>query len=315
MSYNNSINRERKRSSLSKTIQYTKLSTRNRQNLIKVKTFNKSKDTKNMSTIKNETEDKPISFVHSSLNSNKKNLILNSSDIVNKDDYNQIYSNNINIVTPQIGGKMNKYDNDDDHILDDKYITSIDHIISKNSANMEKSEEFKYEHIHPNIINEDEKNNIYNNNFSIEEKKEDINIGESILPKEEIKIKNSKNQIKNKNIGKKSSNKINDDYYKKYLNKEQMKILPANIPLDLNYMVNIPINQIISKIKIFSNKNGYSCNIKNNVIKLTKFDKIIEIELFKVNSQINYISTNIKSNGPRKEKDTIRKLLAFITKK
>ena len=316
MSYNNSINRERKRSSLSKTIQYTKLSTRNRQNLIKVKTFNKSKDTKNMSTIKNETEDKPISFVHSSLNSNKKNLILNSSDIVNKDDYNQIYSNNINIVTPQIGGKMNKYDNDDDHILDDKYITSIDHFISKNSANMEKSEEFKYEHIHPNIINEDEKNNIYNNNFSIEEKKEDINIGESILPKEEIKIKNANsNQIKNKNIGKKSSNKINDDYYKKYLNKEQMKILPANIPLDLNYMVNIPINQITSKIKIFSNKNGYSCNIKNNVIKLTKFDKIIEIELFKVNSQINYISTNIKSNGPRKEKDKIRKLLAFIAKK
>ena len=121
-------------------------------------------------------------------------------------------------------------------------------------------------------------------------------------------------------IRKTDSLKITNINLKKYKsnNFETLKELKEFTPIDLNYILNIPINIIIQKTKKFFKKNGYFCNEKNNSLKAIKGSSIVEIALNKlpylVDDKHIYYSAKIKNKDLKNQKLFLKELIYYLKK-
>ena len=136
-------------------------------------------------------------------------------------------------------------------------------------------------------------------------------------------ILNEKNQKENKIEGGKIINNIkinennNNKNSKKCINNEILKELKEFIPIDLFYIINLPVNIIIQRTKKYLKKNGYYCNDKNNIIKGNKGISNIEITLYKLKYLKNdnvYFSVKIKNLESKDEKNFIREMINNLKK-
>ena len=111
-------------------------------------------------------------------------------------------------------------------------------------------------------------------------------------------------------------NKTTFNLSKKNIKKDGIKELKDNAPIDLNCILNVTVNEVKSKSKIFFKKIGFFYNEKDNLIRATRGGTIIEINLFKVcNESTIYLNTRIKTNDFKKEREIIRKLIASLNVK
>ena len=162
---------------------------------------------------------------------------------------------------------------------------------------------------------EEEKSN--KSKKTINSQKKDNNIIETVTPynnkgkinNQIINEKNEKNKIEGKIKNNKNSKKNN--------NNEILKELNEFIPIDLYYIINLPVNIIIQKVKKYLKKNGYFCNDKNNIIKGNKGNSNIEITLYKLKylkDDSVYFSVKIKSQELKNEKVLIREMINNLKK-
>ena len=324
---------------------------------------------------------------------NKNNSINYDSNNIKeeiKDDENGIYQKNKNITTPELGTKFNniftktntnKYDNDDDHFINDNLpisvnLTNLENITGPGSRRSNKDNFTQREKIRINFNDLDNKKNFKNSNFnqgngkilynsifspksSVEkkankisylhknkfgDKKKDIGIKDNEkLNKEIWNLNNKKNKInksvleinsedndKNRNINLNNTqiilsadgndNKLNKttmNIFKKNISKDGMKFIKENNPIDLNCLLNLTINEIKSKTKIFFKKIGFFFSEKDNIMKATRGGTIIEMALLKLSDELNniYLNTRIKTSDFKKEREILRKLINYLNKK
>ncbi len=154
-------------------------------------------------------------------------------------------------------------------------------------------------------------NNNINNRSVIDINKIEINIESGKIKKNSTEIKFSLDDNDSKTLNKTtiSINKKN--------NKDGLKDFKENIPIDLNYVVNMTSTEIKSKAKTYFKKYGFFYNEKEYTIKATRGGTIIEITLYKIDKESNsiYCNTRIKTSDLRKEKDIIRKFFISLNKK
>ena len=114
----------------------------------------------------------------------------------------------------------------------------------------------------------------------------------------------------------KNLNRTTINIFKKN-NKEGLRDIKENSPIDLNSLLTLTYNDIKSRAKIYFKKIGFFYNEKDNIIKATRGGTIIEITLYKIDNESNniYCNTRIKTNDLRKEKEIVRKLFVFLNKK
>ena len=113
----------------------------------------------------------------------------------------------------------------------------------------------------------------------------------------------NKMNINDNELNTKKNNNKNDD---------TLKELKEFTPIDLNYIVNIPINIIVQKTKKYFKKFGYFCNYKDNIIKANKGNFNIEITLYKLkylNNDNIYLSVKMKSKDLKNAKLFIKDLI------
>ena len=145
------------------------------------------------------------------------------------------------------------------------------------------------------------KNKINNSAF-------DININEN------EKNKNNINNIQVQSYIDNNESKLNKttmNLYKKNISANGIKEIKDNIPIDLNCILNLTINEIKSKTKLYFKKIGFFYSEKDNIIKVTRGGTIIEITLFKIGDESNniYFNNRIKSNDYKRERDILRKFI------
>ena len=150
----------------------------------------------------------------------------------------------------------------------------------------------------------------------------DINQNDNINAENE-KMKNKYNNLNNTQIQLSvddyENSKLNKTTvnYKKETNKNGLKDIRDNIPLDLNCLLNLTTNEIKSKAKIYFKKCGFFYSEKDNIIKATRGGTIIEMTLFKLSNEFNniYFNIRIKTNDFKKEREIMRKLIISLNKK
>ena len=150
----------------------------------------------------------------------------------------------------------------------------------------------------------------------------DINQNDNINAENE-KMKNKYNNLNNTQIQLSvddyENSKLNKTTvnYKKETNKNGLKDIRDNTPLDLNCLLNLTTNDIKSKAKIFFKKFGFFYSEKDNIIKATRGGTIIEMTLFKLSNEFNniYFNIRIKTNDFKKEREIMRKLIISLNKK
>ena len=152
-------------------------------------------------------------------------------------------------------------------------------------------------------------------------KKEFINTASNI----NNKINNRKDKINIPTINKRtiivqkkeeeeSINKVNTFNKKNNTNNNNDNLQELNelLPIDLNYILFLPLCIIIDKSKKYFKKIGYFFNEKNNVIKANKGSTNIKIRLFRLPYLSNgniYYSVKIKSKDLKKDKLIIKDLI------
>ena len=241
-------------------------------------------------------------------NNNAQILNKNNSDSINKDiikkeesfssnksynniiEENNIYKKNKNIKTPQLGSKINN-----DKYNQNEYYEKEQYIIDKmplivNMKNKKKE------------ISVKDKEKLEKNVWKLSQKK--------------IKVINNENNRRNifyKNIDI-NQNKTNMTFSGKNKYEKYIK-LKDNIPIDLNCIINLPLDLIKSKIKSHFKKLGFFYIEKNNDLKVKKGNSNIEINIYKLDegkNNIFYLCTKIKSNEMKKIKENIRKILLIL---
>ena len=165
--------------------------------------------------------------------------------------------------------------------------------------------------------------------WNLNNKKNKVNSSVLDVNLNKLDINNEDNE-KNKNIhlnntqiilsSDNTDNKLNKttmNVFKKNINKEGTKFIKDNIPIDLNCLVNLTINEIKSRTKIFFKKFGFFYSEKDNIMKATRGGTIIEMTLFKLSDESNniYFNTRIKTSDYKKEREILRKLLNSLNKK
>ena len=252
------------------------------------KIINKTKtNINNSSSIMNDIHENDESF------SSNNNYNIN----ITKEE-NGIYKKNKNITTPQLGTKINNNDN----IL--------------------------YNQNSPSKYDADEKEQFIIDNISLmintKNKKKEISIKDNeqlrkevwkLSDKKESNEKNSRN-IVTSNTGINSTisvNKTNMTFSGKNKSKKYIKI-KKDFPIDLNCVINLPFDEIKYRIKLYFKKAGFFSTEKGNVIKVKRGNTNIEIILYKLEGENNffYLSTKIKSNELKKEKENLRKLIYML---
>ena len=344
----------------------------------------------NMSSSMNniyESEESNSSHFNSSIEKEKTNNKNNSITYYSNDKTEEIkyeeegiYQKNKNITTPELGSKFNniftkndtnKYDNDDDHFINDNLpiTVNINNLVNFTGSSTKRSMNENKEKLPINfneikqkekiVKNNSSKSNdkiLYNAIFSTKSsdikknnnnipylkknkntnKKKDISIKDNEKLNKEIWNMNKKNKKNNIDMDNEKNNNLNNtqiDYpidnnennnlnkttfsiSKKNIKKDIFKDLKDNTPIDLNCILNITINEVKSKSKIFFKKMGYFYNEKDNIIRATRGGTIIEISLLKIcNESIIYFNTRIKTNDFKKEKEIIRKLIGSLNAK
>ena len=130
-------------------------------------------------------------------------------------------------------------------------------------------------------------------------------------------LKNKKEDRENSNKNKDKGNEDININSKKDNNNESLKELKEFIPIDLNNIVNLQMNNIIHQVKKYLKISGYFCKDKGNVIKGNKGSSIIEITLYKLKYLTNdntYLSIKIKSNNLKKEKLFVMDMIYYLKK-
>ena len=161
------------------------------------------------------------------------------------------------------------------------------------------------------------KNNMDNNNKSV------LDINKIDINKLDFNGDNFKNsnimaecQLSLEDNESKNLNKTTINVSKKNY-KERLNDIKDNVPIDLNNIINMTSNEIKSKAKTYFKKYGFFYNEKDSTIKATRGGTIIEITLYKIDSEANniYCNARIKTNDLRKEKDIMRKLFISLNRK
>ena len=249
---------------------------------------------------------------------------------INMDDSTFAHNNKL-----KIRNYMKNISEDEESILSSSYL-SISEIKKKYDNNNKKSiqNEKRLFTNNKNILNskkyivEEEKiNNIKISYFNHPLKKNNKTTKEAINSTSNInnKISNRKDKINNPTINKRtiivqkkeeeeSINKVNIFNKKNNTNNNNDNLQELNelLPIDLNYILFLPLCIIFDKSKKYFKKNGYFYNEKNNVIKANKGSTNIIIRLFKLPYLSNgniYYSVKIKSKDLKKDKLIIKDLI------
>ena len=274
----------------------------------------------NMSN-KNKISMNNSSFIIKDINENEKSFSSNENTNNNISDKNisiiknepsrenDIYKKNKNIITPQLGSKINNISNN---------------IYTQNTPNkydIDEREKFIIDNI-PLMVN------IKSENDNNENKSVDIAIKDNKKLKEEVwklSDKKSKKEIKkeindekiyrneitflNNNENTNKSNITFSENKNKKLAKSKI-----NFPIDLNCLINLSLSEIKSRIKSYFKKFGFFYNEKDNTIKIKKVNTSIEIQICKLDEEKNlfYLKIKLKSNEMKKSKEKIMKLLTIL---
>ena len=244
--------------------------------------FSRKKKLKNKNYMKNISEDEESilsSSSYSSLSETKKKY--------KKMNLNEkrLFTNNKNILNSQ------KY------IVEDEKINNIK-MNNFNSPLKTNNKGTKH------IINTSSNINYKINNRKVKINNPTINKKKIIVQKREEEESISKTNTFNK---KNNSNNNND-------NLQELKEL---FPIDLNYILFLPLYIIFDKTKKYCKKYGYFYNEKNNVIKANKGATNIIIRLYKLPylSKGNiYFSVKIKSKDFKKDKLFIKEMISNLKK-
>ena len=151
----------------------------------------------------------------------------------------------------------------------------------------------------------------------------DVNINKIEINSTENDKKNKYNNLNNTQIqlnfdnNESKLNKTTINVSKKNSNSNGLKEFKENIPIDLNSILNLTINEIKSRSKVFFKKNGFFYSEKDNIMKATRGGTIIEMTMLKIGDETNsiYLNNRIKSNDIKKEREIIRKLINSLNKK
>ena len=274
----------------------------------------------NMSN-KNKISMNNSSFIIKDINENEKSFSSNENTNNNISDKNisiiknepsrenDIYKKNKNIITPQLGSKINNISNN---------------IYTQNTPNkydIDEREKFIIDNI-PLMVN------IKSENDNNENKSVDIAIKDNKKLKEEVwklSDKKTKKEIKkeindekiyrneitflNNNENTNKSNITFSENKNKKLAKSKI-----NFPIDLNCLINLSLSEIKSRIKSYFKKFGFFYNEKDNTIKIKKVNTSIEIQICKLDEEKNlfYLKIKLKSNEMKKSKEKIMKLLTIL---
>ena len=244
--------------------------------------------------------------------------------------------NNLAYIT----GSTSKRSQNDNNIEADKSRINFNDIKEKEKIVKKNSSKNNDKILYNTIFSPKSSDIKKNNNISYLKKnkvgkKKEISIKDNEKLNKEIWNMNKKNK-KNNNIDNNKNLNINntqtlsyiDNYQdnklnkttfnlsKKNIKKDGIKELKDNAPIDLNCILNVTVNEVKSKSKIFFKKIGFFYNEKDNLIRATRGGTIIEINLFKVcNESTIYLNTRIKTNDFKKEREIIRKLIASLNVK
>ena len=267
-------------------------------NIIKKNKTNISSDS---SIIKCNNEDDE-SFI-SNINYYSK---ISNKNINETDEENDIYKQNKNIITPQLGTKINnniftqnspnKYDSDEGEQFIIDSIPLIVNIENDNNKNKKKEIEVK------------DNDKLRNEVWKLSDKKIKLLNNENISRND-----NQLTTLNNKKDLDISMNKTNVTFCDKNKSKKYVNI-KDNIPIDLNCIISLPFNEIKSKIKSYFKKLGYFYTEKENIIKIKRGNTNDEISIYKFNGNNNvfYLSIKIKTQETGKEKENIKKLLKIL---
>ena len=270
-------------------IERNKTFSANRNNLKKVSNSKSLKNTYNNKSVgrvnKYNYNNNNLTSYNNKRNNNKKFMkdIVENEESISSFSSFDVDKNNLNIL---IQSKNDNIDNNE----------CLYQMKTKNNLEDEKMGFPGYN----NIVNND--NNELNNN--------QVKINVKIL-------KNKKEDRENSNKNKDKGNEDININSKKDNNNESLKELKEFIPIDLNNIVNLQINNIIQQVKKYLKISGYFCKDKGNVIKGNKGSSIIEITLYKLNYLTNdntYLSVKIKSNNLKKEKLFVMDMIYYLKK-
>ena len=296
----------------------------------KYKSFSQPKDYNLNKSCNNKSikkAPKKSSFIGTKKN-NDSNIIKHDSTFANKNELkNENYMKNIS--------------EDEESILSSSSYSSISESNKKydNLNKKSNSNEKRLFTNNKNILNsrkyisEEEKiNNIKMNDFNNPSKKNNKSTKAVINTVSNInnRISNKKDKTKNLSINKRtifvqkkeeeeSINKTNTFNKKNnpnnnYDNLQELKDL---YPIDLNYVLFLPLNIIFDKTKKCFKKYGYFYNEKNNVIKASKGSSNIVIKLYKLpylKEGNIYYSVKIKSKNLKKDKLFIKEIISNLKK-
>ena len=275
------------------------ISINNNSNIINKNKTNISSDS---SIIKCNNEDDE-SFI-SNINYYSK---ISNKNINETDEENDIYKQNKNIITPQLGTKINnniftqnspnKYDSDEGEQFIIDSIPLIVNIENDNNKNKKKEIEVK------------DNDKLRNEVWKLSDKKIKLLNNENISRND-----NQLTTLNNKKDLDISMNKTNVTFCDKNKSKKYINI-KDNVPIDLNCIITLPFNEIKSKIKSYFKKLGYFYTEKENIIKIKRGNTNDEISIYKFNGNNNafYLSIKIKTQETGKEKENIKKLLKILS--
>ena len=277
------------------------ISINNNSNIINKNKTNISSDS---SIIKcnNEDDESFISNINYYSKISNKNISIKNET----DEENDIYKQNKNIITPQLGTKINnniftqnspnKYDSDEGEQFIIDSIPLIVNIENDNNKNKKKEIEVK------------DNDKLRNEVWKLSDKKIKLLNNENISRND-----NQLTTLNNKRDLDISMNKTNVTFCDKNKSKKYVNI-KDNVPIDLNCIISLPFNEIKSKIKSYFKKLGYFYTEKENIIKIKRGNTNEEISIYKFNGNNNvfYLSIKIKTQETGKEKENIKKLLKIL---
>ena len=230
------------------------------------------------------------------IHENDESLSSNKNINISKEE-NGIYKKNKNITTPQLGTKIIN-----------------NNIFNQNSPSKYDADE-KDQFIMDNI-------SLMINNTKNQKKEISIKNNEQLIKEIwELNDKNTNNENNSRNIitsntginSTVSMNKTNMTFSGKNKSKKYIKI-KSDFPIDLNCVIDLPFDEIKYRIKLYFKKAGFFYTEKGNIIKVKRGNTNIEIILYKLQGENNffYLSTKIKSNELKKEKENLRKLISIL---
>ena len=248
-------------------------------------TFAHKNKLKNRNYMKNISEDEEsiLSSSYSSINESKKKY----NNINKKSNSNEksLFTNNKNILISR------KYIDEEEEINNIK-MNDFNYPLKKNNKSTKA------------VINTSS-----NINNKISNRKDKIN--NQTINKRTIIVQNKEEEESiNKNNTSNKKNNINNNY-------DNLQEIKQLLPIDLNYILFLPLHIIFDKSKKYFKKYGYFYNEKNYVIKANKGSTNIIIRLYKLPylSDGNiYYSVKIKSKDLKKDKLFIKELISNLRK-